>query len=235
MTTAPRTTVLITGANRGIGLALTDVFARRGDTVLACCRVPAEAKALQVLSKQHAVTVLALTVNSDASVSELARQLADTTVDVLINNAGIIGQPGERQTATSMDFSIWSELFEINTMGPVRVLQALLPHLKRSASPKVMNITSDLGALSHDDPIFHGYSASKAALNKFMRLAAIDLKTQRIAIGLVHPGWVHTDMGGPKAPIAPATSAAGIAQVIDRLSLDNTGGFWRWDGTPHEW
>jgi NAD(P)-dependent dehydrogenase (short-subunit alcohol dehydrogenase family) len=231
--------VLITGANRGIGLALTKLYAQRGDTVLACCRQPDRAQELHDLATTYQVRVLGLRVDDDASVTSLARSVSETALDILVNNAGIIGQPGERQTATTMDFSMWAEILNINTMGPVRVMQALLPQLKRSAqlkgTAKVMNITSDLGAISHDDPIYFAYSASKAALNKFMRLAAPELKHKGIAVGLVHPGWVQTDMGGSGAAISPVVSAAGIVKVIDQLNLDNAGGFWRWDGALHEW
>lgn len=227
--------ILITGANRGIGLALTETYARRGDTVLACCRVPEQATRLQALSKSLAVSVLPLTVDSSDSVAALADKLATASVDVLINNAGIIGQPPERQTAWTMDFAMWQEIFSVNAIAPVRVMQALLPQLKRSGAPKVMNVTSDLGALSNDNPIFLGYSASKAALNKVMRLAALELKREGIAVGLVHPGWVQTDMGGSNAPIAPVASATGIVKVIDQLSLHNTGSFWQWDGSLHTW
>ena len=228
-------TVLITGANRGIGLALTRLYTQRGDSVYACCRDPNAADELQALSKGHSITVLSLSVDSEQSVAALARELSNTTIDVLINNAGIIGQPRESQTALGMDFALWEEILKVNTLGPARMLQALLPNLKRSSQPKVMNITSDLGALSHDDPIFFGYSASKAALNKYMRLAAIELKQHGVAVGLIHPGWVQTDMGGAAAPVTPTTSAKGIAAVIDQLSLATTGGFWQWDGQRHEW
>jgi NAD(P)-dependent dehydrogenase (short-subunit alcohol dehydrogenase family) len=153
----------------------------------------------------------------------------------LINNAGISGGPEGQQTATRMDFAKWAEAFDVNTMGPVRVLQALLPALKRSGDPKVMSVTSQLGAISLDMAFALGYSSSKAALNKFMRLAAPELKRQGVAIGVIHPGWVKTDMGGPGASITPQESAAGIAKVIDGLSLQNTGGFWKWNGSRHEW
>jgi NAD(P)-dependent dehydrogenase (short-subunit alcohol dehydrogenase family) len=190
---------------------------------------------LQSLAKQHSVRVLPLSVDSDASVAALSHRLAKETIDVLVNNAGVIGQPRESQTATTMDFAMWAEILNVNTMGPARVMQALLPQLKRSKQPKVMNVTSDLGALSHDDPIYLGYSASKSALNKFMRLAAIELKPQGIAIGLIHPGWVHTDMGGANAPVSPNESAAGIVKAVDQLTLNNSGGFWTWDGRRQEW
>jgi NAD(P)-dependent dehydrogenase (short-subunit alcohol dehydrogenase family) len=227
--------ILITGANRGVGLALTRIYAQRGDAVFAGCRVPSRAEELQALAKVHSVKVLALDVADTASVAACAQALSSETIDTLINNAGIIGQPRERQTATSMDFAMWAEILNVNTMGPVRVMQALLPQLKRSAQAKVMNVTSDLGALSHDDPMFYGYSASKAALNKFMRLAALELKREGVAIGLIHPGWVQTDMGGPEAPLSPVVSATGIVKVVDQLDLENAGSFWKWDGQLQSW
>jgi NAD(P)-dependent dehydrogenase (short-subunit alcohol dehydrogenase family) len=227
--------VVITGANRGVGLALAGFYARRGDTVFACCRTPSNAQALQALAEAATVSVLPLDVRDDASVAALASTLGDRPVDTLINNAGVDGGPLEEQTATRMDFAAWADAFDTNTMGPVRMLQALLPSLKRAKNPKVMSITSQLGALSLDLALAFGYSASKAALNKFMRLAAGELSRDGIAVGLVHPGWVKTDMGGVGAQITPAESAAGIANVIDRLSLENTGGFWKWNGSTHDW
>ncbi len=134
-----------------------------------------------------------------------------------------------------MNFPAWADTFNVNALGPVRVMQALLPALKRSRTAKVMSVTSQLGAISLDMAFALGYSASKAALNKFMRLAALELKPHGVAVGVIHPGWVKTDMGGPGASITPAESAAGIANVIDQLSLQNTGAFWKWNGGRHEW
>jgi len=228
-------TVVITGSNRGIGLALATVYAERGDTVYACCRAPSKAVELLALAKKHAVTVVALDVGDDKSVATLAKRLESSVVDTLINNAGVSGGPPEEQTATNMDFAAWADAFNINALGPVRVMQALLPALKRSRSAKVMSVTSQLGAISLDMAFALGYSASKAALNKFMRLAASELKSHGVAVGVIHPGWVKTDMGGPGASITPSESAAGIANVIDQLSLQNTGGFWKWNGSRHDW
>lgn len=228
-------TILITGANRGIGLAMTGIYANAGDTVLACCREPSAANELQGLAQQHSVTVLPLRVDEAQSVAALAKQLSNTSIDILINNAGVIAGPREKQTATSMDFDAWAEAFAVNTMGPVRVMQAFLPHLQRAQNPKVMNITSQLGALSLNEPALHAYSCTKAALNKFMRMAALDIKKQGIAIGLIHPGWVQTDMGGAGASISPSVSANGIVKVIDQLTLKNAGSFWKWDGSLHDW
>jgi NAD(P)-dependent dehydrogenase (short-subunit alcohol dehydrogenase family) len=227
--------VIITGANRGIGLALAKLFARRGDTVLGCCRAPERAADLRALSAKHSLEVLRLDVSDPASVSALAKHLGSTAIDTLINNAGVSGGPIAQQTATSMDFEAWAHALDVNTLGPVRVMQALLPALQRASAPKVVSITSQLGALSLDTAFALGYGASKAALNKFMRLAAIELEPLGIAVGVIHPGWVRTDMGGAGAKITPAESAAGIARVIEDLSLENTGGFWKWDGSRHEW
>jgi NAD(P)-dependent dehydrogenase (short-subunit alcohol dehydrogenase family) len=227
--------VVITGANRGIGLALATLYAERRDTVFACCRAPDKAKELSALAKSHAVTVVPLDVRSDESVAALAQLFTETSVDTLINNAGVSGGPEKQQTATHMDFAAWADALNVNTLGPVRVMQALLPALKRSGDPRVMSVTSQLGALSLDMAFALGYSASKAALNKFMRLAAPELKRHGVAVGVVHPGWVKTDMGGPGASITPQESAAGIAKVIDALSLENTGGFWKWNGSRHDW
>lgn len=228
-------TVLITGANRGIGLALAKAYAERGDTVLACCRDPQSAKDLQALAATRPVTILPLRVDRGESVAALARELASATIDILVNNAGVSAGPTEKQTATRMDFAAWAEAHNVNTMGPVRVMQALLPQLKRAKKPRVMTITSQLGALSLDATFAHAYSATKAALNKFMRLAAIDLRAEGIAVAVIHPGWVKTDMGGPGAQIGPAESAAGIVRVIDRLTLESSGRFFKWDGTLHDW
>ncbi|MEO8464548.1 MAG: SDR family oxidoreductase [Gammaproteobacteria bacterium] len=228
-------TIVITGANRGIGLALATVYAERGDTVFACCRAPSKAGDLLALAKQHTVTVATLDVADDKSVAALAQQLGSAAVDTLINNAGISGGPPEEQTATSMNFAAWADAFNVNALGPVRVMQALLPALKRSRNAKVMSVTSQLGAMSLDMTFALGYSASKAALNKFMRLAAPELKSHGVAVGVVHPGWVKTDMGGAGASITPRESAAGIANVVDQLSLQNTGGFWKWNGSRHDW
>src|SRR5690242_8906760 len=124
--------ILITGANRGIGLALARIYAERGDTVFACCRNPSQAEQLRELATTRPGKIVALDVRNDDSVAALAMSLS-TPIDVLINNAGIIGHPGERQTATSMDFDMWAEIFNVNTLGPVRVMQAMLPQLKRAA------------------------------------------------------------------------------------------------------
>ncbi|MGB1189247.1 MAG: SDR family oxidoreductase [Pseudomonadales bacterium] len=227
------TTLLITGTNKGVGLELTKIYAARGDTVYAACRNPAEAEALKAIEGD--VKIVEVVVGDSASVTAMAASLEGVAIDVVVNNAGMAGPSFDQQTTYAMDFEGWAETFNVNSMGPVRVMQALLPNLRSGTEAKVVTITSQMGALSLDMVAAHAYCASKAAINKFMRMASIDLKKEDIAVGLIHPGWVQTDMGGPRADLTPLESAEGVAAVIDQLSLSNTGGFWKWNGETHDW
>ena len=225
--------VLITGANRGIGLELVKLYAARGDTVLACCRNPAAAEALNAVPGN--VEVFEVQVSDGASVAALAEKLGDRPVDILINNAGTMGPPAEQQNVQTMDFEGWAETFEVNTLAPVRVMQALMPNLKASSDAKLVTITSQMGALSLDMPMAYAYCSSKAALNKFMKMAALELGREGVNVCVIHPGWVQTDMGGPNADITPEESAEGIVKTIDGLNAGNKGSFWKWNGEVHGW
>ena len=225
--------VLITGANKGIGLELTKIYAGAGDTVYACCREPDTSTALQAVDGD--VKVIGVQIGDADSVTAMAAAVGDTNIDLLINNAGMAGPAFDQQTALNMDFDGWAETMNINTMAPVRVMHALMPNLKASDSAKVVSITSQMGALSLDMPVAYAYCTSKAALNKFMKMAALELGKDNISVGVIHPGWVQTDMGGPGADITPVESATGIANVIGRLDASNNGGFWKWDGEEHGW
>jgi len=226
-------TVLITGTNKGVGLEMTKIFAARGDTVLACCRNPDTADDLKAVTGD--VKVLGVIVGDNDSVKALGKELEGTAIDLIINNAGMAGPGFAQQTTYEMDFDGWAETFNVNSMGPVRVMQALMPNLRLADNAKVVTITSQMGALSLDMVAAHAYCASKAAVNKFMRMASIDLKKEDIAVGLVHPGWVQTDMGGPGADITAAESAEGCIAICDQLNIENTGGFWKWNGETHDW
>ncbi len=227
--------ILITGANKGIGLELATRYAAAGNKVFACCRDPDTATALADLAENNELSIIKVSVGDDNSVKNMATQLQDTPIDVLINNAGTIGPKREEQTAYVMDFEGWAETMNINTLAPVRVMQALIPNLRASHNAKVMTVTSQLGAISLDMPMGYAYSASKAAINKYMKLAALELGKENIKVGLVHPGWVQTSMGGPDADITSQESAAGIINVIDNLTASNNGGFWNWNGEVHPW
>lgn len=226
-------TVLITGANRGIGLEMVKLYAARGDQVLACCRNAGAAEELNSVAGD--VEVIEVRVADADSVAELARTLGDRPVDILINNAGMSGPAYDKQNVQVMDFEGWAETFEVNTMAPVRVMQALMGNLKASDAGRVVTITSQMGALSLDMPVAYAYCTSKAALNKFMKMAALELGKEGINVCVIHPGWVQTDMGGPNADITPEESAAGIVETIDKLNAETNGSFWKWDGEAHGW
>jgi NAD(P)-dependent dehydrogenase (short-subunit alcohol dehydrogenase family) len=229
-------TVLITGANRGIGLEMTKLYAASGHQVLACCRAPASAEKLAAVAASHkGVRPLAVEIANGASVAALAKTVGDQPIDVLINNAGAPGPAPQNQALANMDYEGWAETFAINTMAPLRVLQAFRSNLAAGTNPRAVTITSQMGALGLDMVAMYAYCTSKAAVNKLMRLASFELKKEGITVALIHPGWVRTDMGGPQAAISPEESAAGIVSVIEKLSLAETGCFKKWDGETHVW
>jgi NAD(P)-dependent dehydrogenase (short-subunit alcohol dehydrogenase family) len=222
------TTVVITGAGRGIGLALARSYVAAGATVIRTLRDPT-ASAEPALGE-----VLPLEVADAGSVAALAEALADRPIDVLINNAGIIGPQGPSSLET--DFDGFLNTLKINTLGPLRVTQALLPNLRLSKhAPRVAIISSRMGSLSYAKSDDIAYRASKAAVNKIAQALATDLAPEGIAVASIHPGWVRTDMGGADADIDPVTSAEGVKAVIDGLSVANTGRFWNYDGTERAW
>jgi NAD(P)-dependent dehydrogenase (short-subunit alcohol dehydrogenase family) len=221
-------TILITGANRGIGFELSQYYAAAGWRVLVGVRDPAAA--LKLLPP---IEITKLDVADNASVAALKTKFAADTIDVLINNAGVI-TPGAQSTF-NMDFDGFLDTLNINTLGPLRVTQALLPALQRAKAAKIITITSKMGSLSYAPSDHIAYRASKAAVNKVMQCVATDLKPKGIAVAVVHPGWVRTDMGGASADIDVGTSAKGIVSVINNLSLATTGQFWNYDGSAIQW
>ena len=227
--------VLITGANRGIGLELTRAYAGAGDRVFAFCREPSSAQALNALAGESdgKVSVHAMDVGHGASIAAGAAELAGAPIDILINNAGVIG--GKTQTLESIDFDAWEDALRIMTIGPFRVVQALLPNLKAATGAKVMTVTSQMGASTWPFGGMYAYCSAKAGVNRVMQILAIDLKPHGIAVSMVHPGWVQTDMGGKGADITPVESATGIHKVIAGLSMATTGTFYKWNGEIHPW
>ena len=229
-------TVLITGANRGIGLELASRYAAAGNRVLACCREPATATKLQALAKSRkGLTIHGVHVADGKSVAALATEVRTAPIDILINNAGMSGPDGAKQSLANMDFDGWSETFAVNTMAPLRMVQTFRRNLKAGKNPRAITITSQMGALSLNMPVMFAYCSSKAAVNKVMRMASVELAADGIAVGLIHPGWVRTDMGGSGADISVEDSAAGIISVIANLTLADTGSFKKWNGEDHPW
>ena len=224
--------VLVTGAGRGIGLELARRYAADGWTVLATVRDAGKATALRALP--GAVEVLPLEVTDAASVSALAAALAGRPIDLLINNAGVYGPENPR--LGGFDYEAWAQVVAVNTFGPVRVTEALLPNLRAGSGRTVATVTSLMGSIG--DNTGGGapyYRSSKAALNAAMKTVAIALAPEGFTVVVLHPGWVRTDMGGPAAPLDVATSAAGLIGVIGRVGPADSGRFLNYDGRELPW
>ncbi|NLH82834.1 MAG: SDR family oxidoreductase [Phyllobacteriaceae bacterium] len=228
-------TVLVTGANRGIGLALVSAYADRGDTVIATVRNPDRLHDLATVieSRPDRIEVHRLEVTDAGSIAALAERLAGRPIDVLINNAGTIGP--DHQSTADMDYDGWLTTFRINTLAPLAVARALLPNLRLSDRGKILTISSGMGSMSTTNSDHVAYRASKAAVNKEMQCLATDLAEEGIAVAVCHPGWVRTEMGGENADISPEVSATGIQHVVDRLALTRTPVFHVWDGGVLPW
>ena len=226
--------IVITGANRGVGLALTRAWLGLGATVYATARNVAEAQELFGLAQKHPKTlrVLALDVTSDVSVKAFASALGNTVVDVLVNNAGIIG---ERTNLTESRASDILHVFDTNAVGTLRVTQALLARVSKKTG-KLINITSQMGSIADNTSGgSYAYRMSKAALNMANKSLSVDLANAGILSVVVHPGWVATDMGGHNAPTPPSQSAANIIALTERLTMNDTGKFFHADGRELPW
>ena len=225
------TTILITGAARGIGRALCEDALRRGWSVIGSVRDAETAKALEAELGPR-FQALVFDVTDAAAVAKAAASL-DRPIDILINNAGIIGP--DRQSALDMDFVGFAEALAVNVLAPLRIAQMFLPHLKRGDRPRLLTISSNMGSMSRAGSDHLAYRASKAAVNKVSQGLATDLRRFGIAVAAIHPGWVRTDMGGRGADIEAAESAKGILDIAERLELAGTGKFLRYDGAEMEW
>lgn len=221
-------TVLITGANRGIGLALARHYSARGDKVIAACRQSSDA-----LEKTGAQVEAGVDVTDDAALAGLARRLGETRLDVLVLNAGIM----TREAFGEIQADGWEDMrrqFEVNAMGPLRVAQALSGQLAGNA--KIGIITSRMGSMGDNGSGGrYGYRASKAAVNAIGKSLAVDMQSRGIAVFLLHPGFVATDMVDGKGEVSPEHAAAQLVERLDSLSLAQTGTFRHANGTELPW
>jgi NAD(P)-dependent dehydrogenase (short-subunit alcohol dehydrogenase family) len=221
-------TVLITGANRGIGLALAQTLAARGDQVIGVCRHSSEA-----LQKTGARIESGIDVTDSGALAALAQRLGGTHLDQLWLNAGIMSRepPGALDAA---GFDAVRRQFEVNAIGPLRVAHALLGQLGKGS--KVGIITSRMGSVADNNSGgYYGYRASKAAVNAIGKSLAVDLKPRGIAVFLLHPGYVATDMVDGAGDITPTQSAERLVDLLDRLDISQTGSFWHSNGSALPW
>jgi NAD(P)-dependent dehydrogenase (short-subunit alcohol dehydrogenase family) len=228
-------TVLITGANRGIGFGLARHHLEAGDTVIAACRTPSKAKELKSLKGAARLQIHKLDVTSAKSVAALKQEIGGAPIDILYNNAGIAGP--HNQTVDDVDYEGWTKTFETNVQGPLRVALACLDNL-RSAKGKIVNITSGMGSIGGLGPgwlMIYPYRSSKAALNMVMRILSFEVQKDGVTVILMSPGWVRTDMGGAGAAISVEESVKGITETIAGIGPDRTGIFVNYDGKTIPW
>ena len=228
--------VLITGANRGLGFEFARQYLADSWRVFATCRDPVAADQLQHLAKSSGgkLSIVEMDVTDSVSVCKAAAQINDAAIDVMINSAGITGVSGQRPG--HIDYDSWARVLNVNTMGPLRVLEAFVDHMTRGERKLAVSITSGMGSLG--DNTSGGsiaYRSSKAALNMVMRSAAIDLVPRGIACVLVNPGWVKTDMGGPSATLTPQESVTAMRRLIEKLGPAQSGKFFHYDGSEYPW
>ncbi len=225
--------VLITGANRGIGLEFTKQYAQDGWNVLACCRDPQHAGTLQALAKSYAnIRILLLDVTNFAQIDALALQLEKETIDLLINNAGVYPE----SSLGDADTENWLEAFKINSIAPLKMVTAFTAHVANSELKKVATLSSKMGSMcDNTGGGSYIYRSTKTAVNMVMKSLSIDVKSAGIAVVTLHPGWVLTEMGGSNALINTKTSVTGLRQVIENLNLSNTGKFIAYDGQEIGW
>ena len=226
--------ILITGANRGLGLEFARQFARDGYRVFATARRPAEADELGALARSHAhLSVHALEIRDGKSVQTLARELSGEPLDILVNNAGTMGPKGQR--LGEIDYDGMLETIEINAIAPLRITEALLPNIERGTRKLVVALTSGMGSIADSSGGAYAYRASKAALNMTFHNLGLDLKSRGITVIAINPGWVQTDMGGKRAPTTPETSIAKMREVFDKVTPEQTGSFMDYKGGTWPW
>lgn len=212
-------TILITGANRGIGAALLNTYATRGDQVIGTARTDTE-------------SLLPLDVAQPEAFDALSARLQGQAIDVLVCNAGVYLDKGHAMD-TGYAPHLWAQTFAVNVTGVFLTVKHLLPNLKRAKAPKIAIISSKMASTTEADGGAYIYRSSKAAVLNLGRNLATDLAVQNIAVGIYHPGWVRTDMGSSAADISSEQAAQGLIQRFDTLSLATTGCFETWDGKPY--
>jgi len=230
-------TIVITGANRGLGLALSRVYSERGETVIAGCRNPDAAIELAKLTPH----VLAVDTGSETSIDHFVTEIGDRPVDVLINNAGTdsrgLGADPAKRGVLDQTADEFMDQVRINTLGPMLLSRALAPNLRAATNGRIVNVSSQVGSMEIAQHLGSdvGYAASKAALNMVTIKLARALQHDGITAIMLHPGYLRTDMGGSGADLDPDDAARQIVELIAGLTIDDTATFHRWDGSVHPW
>lgn len=221
--------VLVTGANRGIGLEFVQQLQAKGFDVIGTARKPATADEL----KATGARVEQLDVTDANSVAGMAERLDGVPIDILINNAGMLNRADS--TLDTLDFEMMVRSFQVNSLGPLRVTQALLPNLRAGEAKAIVNITSQMGSIELSSGMAYSYRTSKTALNQINKIISVELADEGFINIVMHPGWVRTDMGGENATLSKTESVSGMLGVIDGLDAESNGRFFNYDGSEIPW
>lgn len=227
--------ILITGANRGLGLELTRQFAADGWEVLACTRNPSAATDLLTLQQEYRlIRIYELDVTNYEQLDVLAGKLQHEAIDVLVNNAGIIAP--RVKFPEQVDPVAWRQILEVNTIAPLMIVRAFLPHISRSKRKLIANISSAVASIAENTSGgSYYYRSSKTALNQVGKSLSVDLADRGITVLQLHPGWVLTEMGGPSAMITAEVSAAGLKDIMLSATAQQNGRFYRYNGEEIPW
>lgn len=226
--------ILITGANRGLGFEFARQYAESGYRVFATARNVDDAVALRALVEKHeAISLHELAVNEADSVRALVDQLAGAPLDILLSNAGTMGP--KQQTLGKIDYAGMLETLNTNAIAPLRLAEALLENVAKSERKLIAAVTSGMGSIADSSGGYYAYRASKAALNMSYHNLALDLRGRGIIAVVINPGWVKTDMGGAGATLEPKVSIRAMRDVFDKLSLSDSGKFMNYSGGTLTW
>ena len=233
-------TVLVTGANRGIGLEFVKQYASDDDQVIAICRNDDYTDELKIISKKNNILIKLADMSDFQSIDLLQNELSGIPIDIIINNAGVFGPKAQadgdlRQSFGHMNYDVWRKLMDINTLAPYKIVESFIENIRLGKDKKVVTISSSIASIEDVSSGVNAYRASKCAVNMVMASLAMELKDQGIKFALLCPGWVNTRMGGEKAPITPEVSVDGLRNVIDNLSIEQSGKFYRYNGENIPW
>jgi len=236
-------TLLITGANRGLGLNLLKLYNNDNWTIHACCRNPDLAAELNTLAHASSgrIIIHKLDVENPDTIDSLKFSLGDTPIDMLINMAGYLGEksliePDGLQPFGMTDYDIMEKAYRINCVGPLRVCEAIIKNIEASEKKTIINVSSIVGSIGDDSfGNFYMYRPSKAALNAITHAMSINLRDRGITVIPLHPGFTKTDMGGPTADIDVEESVSGIKAVLDKVNISDSGNYLTWEGHVLPW
>ena len=235
-------TLLVTGGNRGLGLEFTKQYSQLGYRIIATCRNPKEARELNLLKETSKtdIKIYTLDVTNHKEIDALAQSLSNIPIDIIINNAGIIGpfpifEHIEKQRFKTMDYSVWEEVLRTNLFGPIKISECFLENLKNGQDKKIIFISSTVGSINEGKESAYAYATSKTALNKAISLMAEDLRNENINILALCPGYVKTRMNGGGANLETNESIEGMIKQINSLNESNSGNFLRYNGEKIAW